>query len=68
MARSMLLINKSQTASRDSVAAINTIELFFTSERERERYNNAEIQIKRLLDRFVYLLLSMLYLLLTQKR
>lgn len=62
----MLLINKSQTASRDSVAAINTIELFFTS--ERERYNNAEIQIKRLLDRFVYLLLSMLYLLLTQKR
>lgn len=64
----MLLINKSQTASRDSVAAINTIELFFTSERERERYNNAEIQIKRLLDRFVYLLLSMLYLLLTQKR
>lgn len=64
----MLLINKSQTASRDSVAAINTIELFFTSEREREIYNNAEIQIKRLLDRFVYLLLSMLYLLLTQKR
>lgn len=64
----MLLINKSQTASRDSVAAINTIELFFTSESERERYNNAEIQIKRLLDRFVYLLLSMLYLLLTQKR
>lgn len=32
----MLLINKSQTASRDSVAAINTIELFFTSERERD--------------------------------
>lgn len=62
----MLLINKSQTVRRDSVAAINTIELFFTS--ERERYNNAEIQIKRLLDRFVYLLLSMLYLLLTQKR